>query len=724
MRRGCLRSAAQFHRQNNMNLNRFFGPRAAAFVGATEDLRKFGGRCFRRMIDFGYTGNIYAVNPKYESVFGQRCYASISALPATPDHVGIVVPAPHVVGVLKECIALGVPYATVYTSGFGELGTARGVEMQQELAELARSSGIRIMGPNCNGFVSFVHGFCMTTTAALSGPRKPAGNVGIIAQSGGLGQINVMLRAHELGLGISHQVSCGNQVDLDVLDFAEFMVNDPHTSVILMVVESIVDGSKLASVAQHAAQRKKPIVILKLGRTEAGQRAAASHTGAVTGSDSVHSAAFRQFGLIRVNDCNELNLMAMMLRTGRWPRGRRAAAVSASGGHAVLFADLGAELGIEWPRYSTHTEARLNKVLPAFGTPGNPTDLTTAATGNAGAIAEALNAIVDDESVDLMVPIFTANTEVEIRVGADLIRATEKPAAMLWTGKCINNHELIPSTLAHEGIPVFRDALQCLTVVSATMDYAEFLRTSADLTGRQRPAGANRERAAELLACHQERIVGERASREVLAAYGFNSLGGHLARSEEEAVGYAIELGFPVVLKIESPDIPHKTEAGGVKLGLDSAERVQAAYLDILESVKRHNAAARIDGVTVQAMAPAGIELILGVSRDATFGPVITVGLGGIHVEVLRDIAHRVAPVDAAQAMAMLRELRAYPILEGVRGAGPCDIAAVIETIVRLSWLAHELRDDIAELDINPLRVLEQGKGVRLLDALIVRAPG
>ena len=707
-----------------IDLERFFCPRSVAFVGATEDVRKFGGRCFRRMLDFGYSGTIYPVNPKYRTVFGRNCHPSISALPELPDHVGIVVPAQHVAGVLKECILRRVPFATVYTSGFRETGTARGTELQDEITDLARRGGIRIMGPNCNGFVSFVHGFCMTTTAALAGPRKPSGNIGIIAQSGGLGQINVMFRAHELGLGISHQVSCGNQADLDVLDFAEFMVSDPNTDVILMAVESIGDGRKLASVARSAAQNEKPIVILKLGRTEAGQRAAASHTGAVTGSDRVHSAAFRQYGLIRVNDCNELNQLAMLLRMRRWPRSRRAAAVAASGGHAVLFADLGADLGIEWPRYSQRTDERLNELLPSFGAPTNPTDLTTASTGNASTFAQALKAIADDDAVDLVVPIFTVNTEAEILAGANLIQTTRKPAAMLWTGKCSDNAELTAPVLVKTGVPVYRDALQCLSAVSASMRYGEFLRATNNPARRkpQRPAGADMERARELLVRQSERVLGERASRQILAAYGFDSLNGHLAHCADEAVEFASSVKYPVVLKIESPDIPHKTESGGVKLGLGDADAVTAAYRDILESVKRFNAAARIEGVLVQQMAPAGLELILGVSRDPTFGPVVSVGLGGIHVEVLRDIAHGIAPVDSAQATAMLQELRAFPLLKGVRGAGPRDIEAIVDTIVRLSWFAHDLRDDITELDINPLRALETGKGVRLLDALIVRS--
>ena len=705
-----------------MDIERFFRPKSAAFVGATEDVRKFGGRCFRRMVDFGYGGRIYPVNPKYSEIFGTTCYPSVSALSEIPDHVGIVVPAAHVAGVLRECVACNVPFATIYTSGFRETGSAAGAALEAEIRDIVQSSNIRVMGPNCNGFVSFVHGFCMTTTAALTGPRKPAGDIGIIAQSGGLGQINVMFRAHELGLGVSHQVSCGNQVDLDVLDFAQFMVDDPHTSVILMAVESIGDGAKLASVARHAAEREKPIVILKMGRTEAGQRAAASHTGAITGSDDVHSAAFKQFGLIRVDDCSQLNQMAMLLRQRRWPHSRKAAAVAASGGHAVLFADLGASLGIAWPQYRQSTRQKLGELLPDFGVATNPTDLTTAATGSAKLFAQSLQTICDDDEVDFMVPIFTANSEAEIRVGAELIRTASKPAAMLWTGKCSNQPELTPAILAGEGIPVFRDVLPCLQAVSAAMDYGKFLGDERVRRAKAAmPVGYDLTDARKLLADTEREVLGERISKQVLTACGFDLSSGSLARTAEEAVAIAAHIAGPVVLKIESPDIAHKTEVGGVELGLTGAHEVDAAFREIMARVARHCPSAAIQGVLVQAMAPPGVDLMIGISQDITFGPIVSVGLGGIHVEVFRDIAHGIGRVDGDQALAMLRTLRAFPILDGVRGTKRRDIRAVADLIVRMSWLAHDLATEIVEVDLNPVRVFEEGRGVEVLDALIVR---
>ena len=340
------------------DLKRFFAPASVALVGATEDTGRFAGRVLMRMMDFGYQGKIYPVNPRFHEVRGLKCYASVRDLPEAPDHVGIVVPAERVLGILEDCAARGARFATIYTGGFAESGTPEGRALQAKLVEFVRASGMRIMGPNCNGMISFVDGFAMTTSATIAGSRKAAGNVGVVAQSGGAGQVNVMWRAQEAGLGISYEVSCGNSADLNIIDFMRFMVEDPATDVIMVLAEHIPDGARFLEAARFAAEREKPLVMVKLGRTEAGGHAAASHTGAMAGSDSVCDAALRQCGVIRVDDCNELYETAMLLRTRRWPRGTRAAATTISGGNGVLLVDHGAALGITWPEYTAATPYR------------------------------------------------------------------------------------------------------------------------------------------------------------------------------------------------------------------------------------------------------------------------------------------------------------------------------------------------------------------------------
>ena len=705
------------------DLRRFFGPASVALVGATDDVGRFAGKVLMRMHNFGYQGRIYPVNPRLETARGLKCYASVHDLPETPDHVGIVVPAAKVLGILEECAARGVPFATVYTGGFAESGTDEGRRLQAAVTALARDSGMRIMGPNCNGMVSFVDGFAMTTTATIAGPRKPAGDVAVVSQSGGAGQANVMWRAQEIGLGINYQVSCGNSADLNILDFMQFAIEQPSTRVVMVLAENIPDGPRLFEVARLAAEREKPIVMVKLGRTAAGGVAAASHTGAMAGSDDVCDAALRQCGIIRVDDCNELYETAMMLRTRRWPRGTRAAATTISGGNGVLLVDLGASLGISWPDYTAATRARLAEVLPKLASTGNPTDVTNAVIGKPEIFQQAIEAIARDDNVDVVVPVFTLAQASDVKQAVAAAHAVDKPVAVLWTGCCNDDPSFTVHSVVSEGIPAYRNTLSCLKAVRAAMRYGQFLEARRNHAASARPSGIDVNRAREIVQS-QHGTLTERVSKSVLAAYGFPVTREMLAGSADEAVKLARDIGRPVALKIESPDIPHKTEAGAIRLNVQGDEAIRTAHNDVMNAARRYKPDAKLDGVLVQEMAPAGVEMMLGLVNDPVFGPVVVAALGGIHVEVLRDLAYRVAPVDHAEARAMLGELRAYKLLEGVRGAAPRDIDALCDLIVRLSWLAHDLRDDIRELDINPLIVLERGRGACAVDALIVRNDG
>ena len=704
------------------DLKLFFAPASVALVGATDDLSRFAGRVLMRMVNFGYRGKIFPVNPRFAQVGGLKCHASVRDLPQAPDHVGIVVPAERVMGILEDCAARGARFATVYTGGFAETGTPAGRAMQASITAFARATGMRIMGPNCNGMVNFVDGFAMTTSATVA-VRRPAGNVGVVAQSGGAGQVNVMWRAQEAGVGISYEVSCGNSADLNILDFMRFMVDDPATDVIIVLAESIPPGPGLFAVARLAAEREKPIIMVKLGRTEAGSRAAASHTGAMAGSDSVCDAALRQCGIIRVEDCSDLYETAMLLRTRRWPGGTRAAATTISGGNGVLLVDLGASLGISYPAYGSATQARLAELLPKHGTTANPTDVTNAAIGKPDIFRRLIEIITADENVDVMIPIFTLSVASDVRQAADAARAASKPVAILWTGACNDDPALTATSLAAEGVAVYRNTSSCLKAVRAAMRYGEFLR------GRRQSSAAP-VRPPNIDAVSARRRIqaaggnlGERASKAVLAAYGFPVTREALARDANDAARIAREIGGEVALKIESADILHKTEAGAIRLRVGGDDSVRRAFDEVMAAAGAYKADAQLAGVLVQEMAPAGLEVMLGLVTDPVFGPVVVAGLGGIHVEVLRDLAYRVAPVDAGEAHAMLRELRGYQLLEGVRGAAPRDIETLCDLIVRLSWLGHDCRDEIAELDINPLVVYAQGAGARVIDALIVKHP-
>jgi acetate---CoA ligase (ADP-forming) len=692
---------------------KFFRPKSVAVIGATADRARFGGKVMQRLRQFGCTGAIYPVNPSSTEIDGLTCYAGLRDLPEVPEHVGIMVPTSRIFGVLEDCAALGVPFATIFSSGFAETGTAEGRALQARLTSFARDTGVRIMGPNCNGMINFVDGFAFTSTGTVAGGRRLAGRIGLAAQSGGAAQVNVMWRAQQSGLELSYEVSCGNSADLDVLDFAGFLVDDPHTDVIMILAEVLRTGAKLFDVAARAAARGKPIVMLKLGRTEIGSRAAASHTGVLTGSDAVHDAAFRQCGIIRVDDCNELYETAMLLQTKRLPQGEGLAALSASGGNAVIMADLGSRIGIQWPAYSAETQAALRALLPQHGQANNPTDVTSAIIGKPDTYRRVVETIAADAGVDAVVPVLTMSAASDIAQVCEGVRNIAKPAAILWTGGCIDDPAVTPASLVAQGIAVYRDAASCLRAMRATMDYAAFQRRAT--RGSRWPEGGS----LPVLLAGRSTPLGEREAKEALAAYGFSVLRETLATTADAAVEAARTIGGKVALKISSPQILHKTEAGGVRLGVVGDEAVRAAFEGIVASALRHAAGAEIEGVLVQAMAPTGgIELILGVAADVTFGKSIMVGFGGIHAEVLHDVALRVPPVDEDEALRMLRELRGFPILQGVRGQAPKDIDAVCRAISTLSWLALECGDALRELDINPLMVYDAGAAV--IDALIV----
>jgi len=440
------------------DLSRLFAPRSAALVGATDHPTSFGGRVFQQMSNFGFPGKIYPVNPRLKEINGLRCYSGLKDLPETPDHVGIIVSVQRVFDVLGDCAAIGVPFATVYTAGFSESGTPEGRERQARLVAFARSSGMRIMGPNCNGVINFVDAFAMTSTAAIKGARAPAGNVGVVSHSGGLGQINIMWRAQEIGLGVSYEASCGNEADLDTLDFVRFMLRSDATDVVLLAVEGIKDGEKFKAVAREAAEREKPVIALKFGRTEAGSRAAASHTGAVAGDDAITDAVFRQYGLIRVDECDQLYETAVLLRRRRWPGGRGAAAASPTGGNVVQLADVGARFGMEWPPYSEATQAALAPLLPGYGKVGNPTDMTSVATGEQALYRQALNTIAADENVHVVVPIYVSVSKGDLQRGADFVASCGKLAAMMWVGNCTDDPSFTRRDFLKAGVPVYRDA--------------------------------------------------------------------------------------------------------------------------------------------------------------------------------------------------------------------------------------------------------------------------
>ena len=708
------------------DISPLMAPRSIALVGATDHPTSFGGRVFQQMTGFGFAGNIYPVNPRLKDIRGLKCYPGVKELPEAPDHVGIVVSSERVFDVLEDCASIGVRFVTVFSGGFAESGTDEGRARQQRLIEFGKAKGIRFMGPNCNGIVNFIDRFAMTSTAAIREASARPGDIGVVSHSGGLGQINVMWRTMEHGLGISYEASCGNEADIDTLDFARFMLHSETTNVVLMAVEGIKNGDKFRRLAEEAAEIEKPLVILKIGSTEAGSRAAASHTGAIAGDNDIIKAVCRQYGLIQVHECNELYETAVFLRQRKWPKGRGLAAVAPTGGNIVNLADAGAIFDLQWNPFTPQTQEALSKLMPGYGKVGNPTDLTSAATGDQDFYRKALTTIAADPGVDVMIPIVPFPTRKNMDQTVEIMNQCGKQTAMLWVGGCMDDKEYKARDLISQGVVVYRDATPCTRAIRAAYDFGQFVRArkSGALTP-ERPANVQYAEAAERFKKLGVKIT-EREAKELLACYGLPVTQEALAETAAQAVNFAAKIGAmscsKVVLKIDSPDIAHKTEAGGVRIGVEGAAAITEAFDAIIQSAKAYAPQAQINGVLVQEMAQPGVEMMLGVVMDPVFGPIIAAGLGGIHVEVLKDIAYRAAPVTSRQANEMLDELRGVKLLAGVRGMSARDRNAVVDAIVRLSWFAHDFRHEIAELDINPLMVYESGAGGRVLDALIVRS--
>ncbi|MBY0271323.1 MAG: acetate--CoA ligase family protein [Burkholderiales bacterium] len=701
-----------------INWTRFYSPQSVAVVGATDDTRRFGGRLMRQIAKFGYGGRILPVNPRLTELNGLKCYPSVSALPETPDHVGVVIAADRVIDVLRDCHAIGVQCATVFTAGFAETGTEQGQKLQDELLRFTRETGLRVMGPNCNGPVNFIDRFSFSAGYAVSSLSEPPGNVGLVSQSGGLGQTNVMWRAIKAGVHMSYQASCGNEADLTVVDFARFMLEGKETDVVMMALEAIRDGKAFMDLAQYAADREKPLIVLKFGITDAGKQAAASHTGAITGSDEVFSAVCKQYGVIRAQDCNELYEQAIVLRNRKLPKGRRAASMSLSGGNVVQMADVGTHLGLSWHHYTATTDKRLGELIPGYGKVGNPTDMTSLATGQPEIFRKAMEIISEDDNVDVMIPVFTFAPRADLEHAARLSRDAAKPLVMLVTGGCHDDQSLTVDSLVAMGAAAYRNTVDTLRYVRTAIAYREFLEARRAQAPLQRPQGMDQSAVAKALGASGERTLTEREAKSLLAQYGLPVPKELLATSADEAAAHARSINGPVALKIESADIAHKTEAGAIRLGLSGEAAVRQGYEEVHAAALRYKPDANIAGVLVQEMVPRGVEMMLGIVRDPVFGPLIAVGFGGIYVEVLRDITFRVPPVDAPTAREMLGELRGYRILEGVRGMAPADIEALVDCIVRLSWLAHDHGAQIRELDINPLTV--PAKGAKVVDALLV----
>lgn len=696
-----------------------FHPGSVAVVGASRNPEKVGYGVFSNLVQAGFPGRILGVNPAGGELLGHPLYPSIDAIPGTVDLGVFVVPPKAVLAGIPELARKGMKAAIAVSAGFKEVG-GEGVLLERALREVSAAAGIRVLGPNCLGLIDTGS----SLNASFSRGTPPKGSISFFSQSGALCTA-VLDLAVGRNVGFSKFVSLGNQADVSESDILEFLADDPSTRVILGYVESIEDGRRFLRAARKATVRK-PVIVLKAGATASGARAASSHTGSLAGSDRAYAAAFCQAGVVRAETVEDLFDLALGFAMQPLPRGDRLLILTNAGGPGILAADTADRLGIPLAEVSGALLERIRRALPSTASLANPVDVIGDA--RAGRYRDVLAALRDDPSADIVLVLLTpqAMTEPE-----DTARATV--SALAGSGKTVFASFLGEATvggsreiLTRGGVPNYPVPERAVRAVHAMLKYSRARTAAFPESGdekAERPEAAERIVSGALSA--GRRTLGEEESRGILEAYGFSFPRHGFAETSAAAVKVYRAMGCgSAAMKIVSPQILHKTDVGGVRLDLRCEEDVARAFMEITSSVRRLAPAAWIAGVSVQEMVTGGRELILGMTRDPQFGPLLMFGLGGIHVEVLKDVSFRVAPVSRHEAEEMIREIRAWPLLAAYRGSEPADEEAIVQALLRVSRLSRDF-PEVQELDINPLLVLPTGKGIRAIDCrmTIAEAP-
>ncbi len=685
------------------DLDPILRPRSVAVIGASRRPDTIGHEILANIVQYGFTGAVYPVNPNATSIHSIKAYPSVTDIAEPVDLAVIVVPKGHVAAVADSCGQKGVRGLVVISAGFREVGEA-GVEAERQLVAIVRRYGMRMVGPNCMGVLNAAPDISLNATFAPTMP--PFGHAAFVSQSGALG-MSVLDYAKEYGIGISQFVSVGNKPDVSGNDLLLQWEHDETVGVILMYTENFGNPRRFLEIASRIAKRK-PIIALKSGRSRVGARAAASHTGSLAASDAAVDALLTQAGVLRASSMEELFDMGMAFNGPPLPRSRRAAVLTNSGGPGILVADALEPQGIELVDLSPATIEQLRPLFPPEASLRNPVDMIASAT--AADYRAALDALLSDGNVDSAVAIFVPPLGIRAGDVAESIVAAAREHQGKTVLAVLMGREGLPegrAELHRAGIPAYIFPESAARALGALRRVREW-RARPEVPDR--PLTVDRDRAARLIA--QVRVAGRTRLTElevlgVLSAYGISVAPARLGRDAEDAARAATEIGYPVVVKIVSPQILHKTEVGGVRTGIGTAVEVKQACVEMLDSVSRLAPNATIDGLLVQRMISGGRETIVGVSRDPLFGPLVMFGLGGIYVEALADVVFRIAPLGALDVHDMLKGIRGAAILEGIRGAPPVDFASLGEVVRRVGQLALD-HEEIVELDINPLLALPQ----------------
>ena len=693
------------------SIDMMLNPKSVAVVGATPRMQ-YGGRFLNAMLKAQDRVNIYPVNPRYDEIMGIRSYPSVSDLPEPPDLVGIVVPYHQVLSVLQESHAKGAKSAIVISAGFSERDVDDRRDLQGEVGAFARESGLRICGPNCLGVANVQAD--IWPSASSRGSDGLSGPIGLVCQSGASAFGPFLTRAVEEGIGLSHIISTGNEADLDFCDFARYLLDQDSVKVIAGFVEGFKDARKLIEVAKAAAERRKPIVLIKIGRSDLGSRAARSHTAALTGSDALYDEIFAQYGITRVQDYDELLEVSQLLAHTGKPAQPGVAVVSHSGGISSLTADMCGQAGLDLPPLTDEARDGINDVLKGFGWAANPSDVTGFA--NSDSFPEIMRHMSEQPQIGALV-VASAGSDTQAEQVIAQRDNSERGLAFLWTGTRSATAGL--SKLKEARIPIFYVPDKLALGLKTLLGYHGWLdgKLSEGFGEYERVSDEQSDLVNDLTSKGLT-VLSESTSKLLISGWGVPITREALAENVADAVRAADEIGYPVALKVDSPDILHKTEAGVIRLGLVDAGQVTAAYDEIMSSAAQAVPGARINGALVQEMVSGGVEVIVGASYDDQLGPVLLFGTGGVMVEVYNDVALRHCPITQSEAMGMINQVKGSRLLKGYRGSPPSDVNALADVLVRVSQMAAQLEGTLSELDINPLMVLPEGQGVKAADAL------
>jgi acetyl coenzyme A synthetase (ADP forming)-like protein len=698
-----------------MSLTEFFNPNTVAVIGASTNSKKLGYAVLENLVAGGFAkvGKVYPVNPTAQEILGLQAYPTVQEVPGSIDLAVIVIPYMYVPEALRTCGEKGIPAVIVISAGFREAGR-EGLERELELIEIANQYGIRLIGPNCLGVIDTF----TPLNASFSAGTPPSGPMAFMSQSGALGTavLDISLAGR---LGLSKFVSLGNKADVDEIDLLKAWEDDPHTSVIMIYSEGMSNGQEFINTARQVTA-KKPVVAIKSGVTQSGSRAVSSHTGSLAGSEQAYHAAFRQAGVLRAESMEALFDIALALGYQPLLQGDRIAIITNAGGPGILATDALERSGLSLARFENETITTLAQYLPDAASAANPVDVLGDARADRYSLA--LETIVADPNVDGLLVVLTPQAMTEIEATADAIgrlsKTIDKPIITSFMGEA--KIESGVDRLETYGVPNYPFPERAALAFKGMADYRRVLsRPTPEYVEFDVDRRATRQ-VLDLVREQRRLSIGDSEARQILTAYGLQIPQSEIAATPEEAVEIANQIGYPVVLKIASPDILHKTDVGGVKVGLSNAEQLQDAYELMVYRAERYLPQAHLWGCLVQQMVPpGGQEVLVGMNRDPQFGPLVTFGLGGIYVETLKDVTFRIAPFSVQSAEKMLTEIRAHAILDGVRGEPPVDKAAIVDTLLRIGQLVQDF-PEIVELDINPLMVYPHGQGAIAIDMRLV----